>query len=99
MKKNNVLELMDYEGIQHSRNITAIEAKVLLKNCITENVKPEVVRIAQENGRDILFTPHFHSQLQPTEVLWAVLKEKYWTGILFEASFKEVEEKLKTEFF
>ena len=97
-KKNDVLELMNNEGIQHDKNIIAIEAKILLINWIAENVKPEVVRIAKENSHDILFTPPYHSELQPIEILWAVVKGNIGREHYLVRSFQEVEEKLNAEF-
>ena len=75
---------MNNEGIQYDKNIAAIEAKIVLKNQITENVKPEVLRIAEENSHGIIFAPPYHSDLQPIEILWAVVKgnigREYYLG-------------------
>jgi hypothetical protein len=37
--------------------IIAVKLKQLVKRCIIENEKPEIIQMAEEVGYDVLFTP------------------------------------------
>jgi hypothetical protein len=41
---------------------------------IPDLVKIEVERLAEERGHTVLFTPAYHSDLQPVELVWALVK-------------------------
>ena len=34
----------------------------------------EVVKLEEDKGHEVLFTPPYHSDLQPIELLWALIK-------------------------
>jgi hypothetical protein len=53
--------------------MSAAELKQLVKQLIVNNVKIEVERLAEERGHTVLFTPAYHSDLQPIELVWALL--------------------------
>jgi adenylosuccinate synthase len=46
----------------------------LVKQFIDNNVKIEVVRLAEEGGHTVHFTPAYHSNLHPIELVWARVK-------------------------
>jgi transposase len=48
--------------------------KQLIKQYIISNVKIEVERLAEEGGHTVLFTPTYHSDLQPIKLVWARVK-------------------------
>lgn len=53
---------------------TVLELKSQVKKYIRRKERYEVVRVAQENGHEVLFTPPYHSDIQPIELLWALIK-------------------------
>ena len=65
-------------------NRTALQLKQLVKHWIEANVPIEIVRLAEEAGHRVLFTPPYHSDLQPIELVWARIKgnigRQYTTG-------------------
>lgn len=44
-------------GVQHDSDTAVAEARVLLGKWKNENVNPEIVKTAAENGYQVLFTP------------------------------------------
>jgi transposase len=54
--------------------MTATELKQLVKQFIDNNVPIEIKRLAEEGGHTVLFTPAYHSDLQPIELVWALAK-------------------------
>jgi hypothetical protein len=55
--------------------MSAMELKQLVKAYIFNNVKIEVERLAEAGGHTVLFTPAtYHSDLQPIELVWALVK-------------------------
>jgi hypothetical protein len=48
--------------------------KQLVKQFIANNVKIEVERLAEERGHTVLFSPAYHSDLQPIALVWALVK-------------------------
>jgi transposase len=54
--------------------MSSIELKQLVKQFIVNNVKIEVERLAEEGGHTVLFTPTYHSDLQPIKLVWARVK-------------------------
>ena len=51
--------------------------KKKLQQLVEENrgqTKYETVKIASEWGHEVLFTPPYHPELQPIELIWAAIK-------------------------
>ena len=98
IEKQDVLHMLDEVGVVYHENIFVVEAKKYLKQWIANNVKPEIVTAAAEQGHRVLFTPPYYSDLQPIEYLWACVKghigRSYTTG----TTLAQVEEKLLCEF-
>ncbi|KAG7362121.1 hypothetical protein IV203_025787 [Nitzschia inconspicua] len=46
----------------------------MVKKRIRENVPFECERLAKEEGHEVLLTPPYHSDLQPIELVWAMVK-------------------------
>ena len=78
--------------------ITAIEARQLLKNWIQGNIKPEIETIAEAEGHCVLFTPPYHSDLQPIELLWAFIKGNIGRSYTVGTTLHDVETKLEEQF-
>ena len=45
-----------------------------LKKWICEHGLIEIVRLAEEQGHEVLFTPLYHSDFQPIELVWETIK-------------------------
>jgi transposase len=55
--------------------MSAVEMKLLVKAYIlSNNVKIEVEHLVEAGGHPVLFTPAYHSDLQPIELVWALVK-------------------------
>ena len=55
--------------------------------------------MARNEGHEILFTPPYHSDLKPIELLWALIKGNIGRSYSLGITLTEVEEKLKNEFY
>lgn len=98
MKKADVLVVLDQKGLHYPEKVTAVEAKLLLKSWLRQNVEMEIVQLARAAGHEVLFTPPCYSDLQPIELLWAKVKgaaaRTYKKGI----TFREVRDNLEKQF-
>jgi hypothetical protein len=72
--------------------------KQLVKQFIDNNVKIEVVRLAEEGGHTVLFTPAYHSYLQAIELVWALLKGNVGRQYSNQTTLDMVYERLMHEF-
>ena len=98
MRKEEVLRKLDELSIRFDTHISDIEAKLLLKTWVSENVKPAVVGMAEEYGHEAVFTPPYHSDLQPIEILWAFIKGNIGRQCCMSTTLHQVENRLRTEF-
>jgi hypothetical protein len=75
MKKQ---ECIDYDltakSIDFDPAMSAMEIKQLVNQYIISNVKIEVEQLAEKDGHTMLFTPAYHSDLQPIELVWPLVK-------------------------
>ena len=78
-------------------SITSIEAKQFLKQCILSNIEIELVTAAKSEGHEGLFTPLYHADLQPIELLWAFTKGNTGRSYCLGTSLQDIEEKLISE--
>jgi hypothetical protein len=74
LKKQECIDYLSSNAIIFDPSMTATEMKQLVKQFIANNVKIEVERLAEERGHTVLFTPAYHSDLQPIELVWALVK-------------------------
>ncbi|POM70518.1 LOW QUALITY PROTEIN: Hypothetical protein PHPALM_13027 [Phytophthora palmivora] len=67
-----------------------------LEPYIQQHVKPVVVTMAETKGHKVLFTPPHHSDLQPIETVWVVLKiGRQYTA---DTTFQQVLQRLEASF-
>ncbi|RHZ00243.1 hypothetical protein DYB37_011772 [Aphanomyces astaci] len=87
-KKLDLLEACQRVGVDATADEyrTVIWAK--LQAYIKHNVIPEVVTLARSRGYEVVYTPPYHSDLQPIEYIWAYVKgivdRQYTTEITME---------------
>lgn len=65
---------------------------------IKEYEQWECVRLAEEYGHEVLFTPAYHSDLQPIELVWARVKGNIGRQYDINTKLSDVYERLLKEF-
>jgi hypothetical protein len=68
MKKQECIDYLMAKSIDFDPAMSAMEMKQLVNQYIISNVKIEVERLAEKDGHTVLFTPAYHSDLQPNRV-------------------------------
>ncbi|RHY47783.1 hypothetical protein DYB34_001099 [Aphanomyces astaci] len=69
-----------------------------LKTYVTANVVPVIVQMAKDRGHDVVFTPPYHSDLQPIEMVWSFVKGAVGRQYDTSTKFPDVRERLDREF-
>jgi hypothetical protein len=82
MKKQECIDYLTAQLINFDPAMSAMKMKQLIKGYITTHVPIEIKRLAEVGGHTILFTPAYHSDLQPIELVWAQVKGKCWLAVL-----------------
>ncbi|KAF0708863.1 hypothetical protein AaE_013064 [Aphanomyces astaci] len=59
-------------------------------------IKPMVVTMAEAAGHEIYYSPPHHSNLQPIEVVWAIIKENVGRQYQDDTTFHDVGQRLDT---
>ena len=98
LKKDQVLRELQMCGISYDENISAVEAKMLLRNCVNDNIEPEIVQMAKESGHKVIFAPPHYSDLQPIELLWARLKNSAGRQYIKSTTLEDVKQRLNRQF-
>jgi transposase len=75
-----------------------VELRSLAKEWINRNEKPEIVNLAEAEGHKVLFTPPYHSDFQPIELVWARVKGNVGRKYTNATTMKDVLERLDAEF-
>ncbi|KAF0703047.1 hypothetical protein DYB28_006273 [Aphanomyces astaci] len=65
---------------------------------IETNVLPVVMTMASERGHTVVYTPHHHSDLQPIEMIWALVKGDVGRQYTDMTKFPEVKTRLVAAF-
>jgi len=98
MKKQQWIDYLTEKGAPFDPRRSAVELKRLVAAYVQENVKMLVDIIAEENGHKVLWTPPYHSDLQPIKLLWALVKGNVGRQYSNETTLKIVHQRLKAEF-
>ncbi|KAF4147519.1 putative DDE superfamily endonuclease domain-containing protein [Phytophthora infestans] len=75
----------------------AILCNILSKH-IKDNVAPVIVARAGEKGHEIIFTPPYHSDLQPIEIVWANVKGEVGRQYSTTTTFADIKPRLQRAF-
>jgi hypothetical protein len=97
-KKASLKQACEAYGIVYGVNDTKPMLWASLKTYIKANVKPIVCQMAEDAGHEVLFSPPHHSDLQPIEIVWAILKGEVGRQYTTDTSFRQVLERLRTSF-
>jgi transposase len=102
MKRAELLEFLTSQSVSTTgddgRPLTVLLLKAKVKEWISKNAKPEIIRLAEAKGHIILFTPPYHSDLQPIELLWARIKFRVASEYSTETKMSDVESRLLKHF-
>ena len=69
-----------------------------LKTYINANVELACVELGKQWGHEVIFTPAYHLDLQPIELVWAVMKGSIGRQYKKGNTFEDIERMLKEEF-
>jgi transposase len=69
-----------------------------LSEYVRKNIKPVVVSMAAARGHEVLFSPPHYSDLQPIEIVWAIVKGVVGRQYTTETTFQQVRERLEKAF-
>jgi transposase len=98
MKKQECADYLASKGVEFDASMSAVELKQLVKKYIEDNIPIEIVRLATEKGHKVLFTPPYHSDLQPIELVWARVKGNVGRQYNNESTLELVYQRLLAEF-
>lgn len=94
MRKHELLAELETQGVHHNRNITAVEAKVLLREWQHEHVKLEIIEVAEEQDHSV----PYYSDLKPIELVWARVKAAVAKEYSRRTIFRDVGTHLQKQF-
>jgi len=87
MKVAEIKRYLDEHSVAFPANANRPQLEIIMNEAIKSLVRPATVIAAENLGHRVIFTPPYHSDLQPIELLWATLKgevgRKYTSGITF----------------
>ena len=98
MRKVGITVWLQSKGEDVNPNLSALQLRQQMKNYIKTNVPIEIVRMAEEQGHKVLYTPPYHSDLQPIELVWALVKGNVGRQYNIESSLQLVYQRLLKEF-
>ena len=78
--------------------LTAHQLKSEVRKYVEANIPLEIVRLAEEKGHKVLFTPPYHSDLQPIELVWALVKGNVGRQYSVGTTLELVNQRLEAEF-
>lgn len=98
MKKQDCLDYLESVGVVVAENESALMLKSRVKDWISKNVPMEIEVLTEEAGHKLLFTPPYHSDLQPIELTWARVKGNVGRQYSVGSTLKIVHTRLMKEF-
>lgn len=83
LKRSDVVEYL-VDKNKKLMNMSVLKLNFQMKKYIRRKVKYECVRLSEEKGHIVLYTPPYQSDLQPIEIIWELIKgnmgRKYSSG-------------------
>ncbi|KAF0706840.1 hypothetical protein AaE_013921, partial [Aphanomyces astaci] len=98
MKKADMLAACATYGVEVDERSTRPVVWAALKDHIDRTVKSEVESMAMERGHLVAWTPPYHSDLQPIEMVWSDVKGKVGRQYTVTTSFEDVRVRLDAAF-
>ncbi|EGD83402.1 hypothetical protein PTSG_04010 [Salpingoeca rosetta] len=97
MKKADVIAALRARNLTVSETDFSCELKDRLKLWVKNHVQPEVVQLAEAQGHKVLFSPPCYSDLNPIELVWALIKGNVGRRYSLDTTFEDVERRLEEE--
>ncbi|EGD72070.1 hypothetical protein PTSG_11539 [Salpingoeca rosetta] len=97
MKKADVIAALRARNLTVSEIDFSCELKDRLKLWVKNHVQPEVVQLAEAQGHKVLFSPPCYSDLNPIELVWALIKGNVGRRYSLDTTFEDVERRLEEE--
>jgi len=85
-------------GIDHAPTDTKPTLWSKIKAHIDAHVDPVIVTMARAAGHDVWYSPPYHSDLQPIELIWAVVKNEVGRQYTSNTKFTDVYDRLLVAF-
>ena len=98
LKKPELQEYLTKMSVAFEAKTSVAELRKMAKDYILSNEKIEIVRLAEDKGHEVLFTPPYHSNLQPIELLWARVKGNVGRQYSIDSTLEIVYQRLLAEF-
>jgi transposase len=102
MKKAELIAYLQSKGQpivnEEGRPLTALLLRAKAKEYIKEFEVSAVIELAKKGNHKILFTPPYHSDLQPIELVWALVKGNIARLYSNGRTMDQLEKQLKDEF-
>lgn len=96
--KADLVKSCEEKKIPMGKKDTVATLTLKLREWIAANVKKEIIEAAEEKGHLVLFTPPYHSDLQPIELVWAQVKGAIAMQYSDGTTFKDVGTRLEEQF-
>lgn len=97
-RKGEAIAFLTSKGVSVDPAMSAWAVKQELRKFIAKNVKSEVEQLAEAAGHRVIWTPPHFSDLQPTELAWAEIKENIGRRYTKDTTLAQVKERLDNEF-
>ena len=98
LKKADAIAWLRSQGVEVNVQLSALQIKAKVSEYIKNFVPYEVVRLAEQQGHRVLFTPPYMSELQPIELVWGYVKGNIRRMHDANTSFANVLERLDEQF-
>lgn len=96
--KAKLLELCQSRNVAVRPNALKCELYSALMKHMENEIMPVVCEMAKAKGHEVLYTPPHHSDLQPIETVWAIVKGDVGRQYTTETTFRQVKERLELAF-
>ncbi len=97
-KKADLIAYATAHQIAFTCNNTALVLRGKIKEWADRNVELVVVTLAKESGHMVLYSPPYHSDLQPIELVWAIVKGEVGCQYTVDTTFQDVKGRLVRSF-
>lgn len=98
LKKEELVHYLQSVNVRIDPSDTVAILKQKANKYVQENEQWEIVKLAEERGHKVLFTPAYHSDLQPIELVWARVKGNVGRQYDADTKLSDVYDRLIVEF-
>jgi transposase len=98
IRKAAIQEYLESKGVAYGAKDTVAILRDIARKTIETMERRECVLLAEEQGHTVMFTPSYHSDIQPIELLWAKVKGQVGRQYDINTTLALVYERLMTAF-